>query len=93
MSKRAFHIYNILVLLVLLCFNLLVLFAFGIGEGGIDVAAMVALVFSFLLWGVFYFIQFVRNEKVWRIAWFCIMVVALYLWETGYGAWVGRVIF
>lgn len=92
MSKKAFHIYNIIVLLLLLAFNLLVLFAFGIGEGGMGFSEWLPLALSFVIWGTFYFVQFVRSNKMWRIAWFCIMIVSLYFWQTGLGASFGRML-
>ncbi|WP_342389292.1 hypothetical protein [Salinicoccus bachuensis] len=92
MSKKAFHVYNVIILLLLLSFNLLVLFAFGIGEGGMGFSQWVPIALSFLIWGVFYLIQFARSNKTWRIAWFCIMLVFLYFWQTGVGAAFGRLI-
>ncbi|KGP91069.1 hypothetical protein N780_17585 [Pontibacillus chungwhensis BH030062] len=90
MSKRAFHIYNIIILLLLLFMNLLVLFAFGISEGGINLSAILTIVLSFALWGAFYLLQFMRDRKVWRVSWLCVMVVVLYFWQTGLGASFGR---
>lgn len=89
MSKRAFHIYNIIILLLLLSFNLLALFGAGIGEGGISSGMWFITGFSLVFWLIFYIIQFVGSNKIWRISWFLIMVVFLWFWETGLGFLVG----
>lgn len=90
MSKKAFHIYNIITLVLLLSFNLLVVFAFGIGEGGMTFSDWFPIIASFIIWGIFYRIQFLRTNNSWRMSWFFIMVVLLILWETGLGTTIGR---
>ena len=90
MSKKAFHIYNIITLLLLLSLNLLVLFAFGIGEGKMELSHWLPIALSFVIWGIFYLIQFVRSNKTWRMSWFSIMIVFLFFWQTGLGASFGR---
>ncbi|MDE5414216.1 hypothetical protein [Alkalihalobacterium chitinilyticum] len=93
MSMKAFHIYNILILLLLLTFNALALFGAGMSEGGIYPYMWFITGVSFASWVFFYIIQFVRPNKVWRISWFLIMVIILFLWETGLGSKVGLMIF
>ncbi|MCA0970797.1 hypothetical protein LCM20_09365 [Halobacillus litoralis] len=90
MSKKAFHIYNITALLILSAFNLLVLFAFGMGEGGMGISAWLPITLSFVIWGGLYFVQFVRSNEIWRMSWFFVMVVSLFFWQTGLGASFGR---
>lgn len=90
MSKKEFHMYNITALLVLLAFNLLVLFAYGIGEGSMEISDWLPIALSFVIWGFFYLVQFALSNKIWRITWFWIMVVLLYFWQTGLGASFGR---
>ncbi|CAM2756402.1 hypothetical protein [Salinicoccus roseus] len=92
MSKKAFHVYNIIILLLLLSFNLLVLLAYGIGEGGMGVSQLVPIALSFVIWSVFYLIQFARSNKTWRISWFLVMLVFLYFWQTGVGSAFDRLI-
>ncbi|GIO24325.1 hypothetical protein [Oceanobacillus sp. J11TS1] len=93
MSKRAFHIYNIIILLFLLSFNFLVLFGAGVGEGGISSGIWFITGMSLGFWLIFYIIQFVRSNKVWRISWFLIMIVFLWFWETGLGSVIGSSLF
>ncbi|OZT78166.1 hypothetical protein [Salinicoccus roseus] len=92
MSKKAFHVYNIIILLLLLSFNLLVLLAYGFGEGGMGVSQLVPIALSFVIWSVFYLIQFARSNKTWRISWFLVMLVFLYFWKTGVGSAFDRLI-
>ncbi|WP_271396499.1 hypothetical protein [Salinicoccus roseus] len=68
MSKKAFHVYNIIILLLLLSFNLLVLLAYGFGEGRMGVSQLVPIALSFVIWSVFYLIQFARSNRTWRMA-------------------------
>lgn len=93
MSKKAFHIYNIIFLLLLLSFNLLALFGAGMSDGGIYSYMWFGTGTSFIAWIIFYIIQFVRPNKMWRISWFLVMVVFLFFWETGFGYQVGLMIF
>lgn len=93
MSKKAFHIYNVIFLLLLLSFNLLALFGAGMSDGGIYSYMWFGTGISFVAWVVFYIIQFVRPNKVWRISWFLVMVVFLFFWQTGFGYQVGLMIF
>jgi hypothetical protein len=86
MSKKVFHIANILVFIVLLAFNFLVLWAFGIGEDKITFADWFLILSPFGFWGILYTIQLTRNNNIWRVIWFGIMILFLYFWETGYGA-------
>ncbi|GIN91888.1 hypothetical protein [Siminovitchia terrae] len=93
MSKKAFHIYNIIALLLLLSFNSLALFGAGMSEGGVPAEFWFAVLASLVIWGIFYFIQFSRSDnKIWRISWLLIMVIFLYFWETGLGVQVGLMI-
>lgn len=92
MSKRAFHIYNIIILLILLSFNALALFGAGMSEGGIYPYMWFGIGASFVFWIIFYIVQFVHPNKVWRISWLLIMVVLLFFWETGLGSKVGLMI-
>lgn len=89
MSKRAFHIFNIIILLLLLSFNFLAISGAGIGEGGISSGMWFITGSSLGFWLIFYIIQFVSSNKTWRISWFLIMVVFLLFWETGLGSAVG----
>ena len=74
-------------------FNLLVLFGAGMSEGEIDFVTWFAVIASFVLWGLFYFLQFARfNNKIWRISWLDVMVILLLFWETGLGTSIGRMI-
>lgn len=50
------------------------IFGAGMSEGGIHSYMYFAMVLSFVIWGIFYFIQFVRPTKAWRIFWFLFMV-------------------
>lgn len=92
MTKKAFHTYNIIVLLLLLSFNLLALFGTGMSQGGVGSEIWFATGASVVIWGLFYFLQFVRSNKSWRTSWFIMMMVLLYFWETGLGVKVGLMI-
>ncbi|RXJ04562.1 hypothetical protein DS745_04035 [Anaerobacillus alkaliphilus] len=92
MTIKAFQIYNMIVLIILLFLNFFVLFAFGIGESKLTITDWFPIILSFILWGIFYFIQFTRSNTIWRVFWFGIMVVVLYFWETGLGAAIGTMI-
>ncbi|WP_040982532.1 hypothetical protein [Oceanobacillus jeddahense] len=92
MGKKAFHIYNIIVLLLLLSFNALALFGAGMSEGGVLPEYWIVVWASLIIWGLFYFTQFRSDNKVWRISWFGLMVVFLFFWETGLGSTVSRMI-
>jgi len=92
LSKKAFHIYNFIILLLLISFNALASFGAGMSEGGIHSYMWFAMGLSFVIWGIFYFIQFVRPNKAWRISWYLLMVIFLYFWETGLGVKVGLII-
>ncbi|MEK3977323.1 hypothetical protein MKZ20_21850 [Psychrobacillus sp. FSL K6-2684] len=93
MGKKAFHIYNIIIFLLLLSFNLLALFGAGMSQDGIYPYMWFGTGGSFVAWIIFYVIQFVRANKAWRTSWFLIMVVFLVFWETGFGYKVGLLIF
>lgn len=93
MSKGAFHVYNIIIFVLLLEFNSLVLFAFGIGEGGMVFSDWFPIILSFIIWGIFYRIQFIKPSRSFRICWFIFMVITLYFWQTGLGAMIGRSLF
>lgn len=93
MSKKAFHIYNVIILFLLLSFNLLALFGAGMSQGGIYSYMWFGVGSSFVAWGIFYIIQFVRANQVWRASWFLVMVVFLFFWETGLGYKIGLMIF
>ncbi|MFJ7952165.1 hypothetical protein ACIQZG_11620 [Lysinibacillus sp. NPDC096418] len=93
MSKKAFHIYNIFLLFLLLSFNLLALFGAGMSGGGVPSSMWFGIGLSYVIWGIFYFLQFVRPNKAWRISWFLVMAVFLFFWETGLGSQVGLMIF
>lgn len=92
MSKKAFHIYNMIILLLLLSLNTLALFGAGMSEGGIGSEMWFTTWVSFASWVFLYIIQFIRPYKAWRISWFLIMVIFLYFWETGLGIQVGLMI-
>ncbi|MEH7343864.1 hypothetical protein V7122_08295 [Bacillus sp. JJ1532] len=92
MSKKAFHIYNLIFLFLLFSFNVLALFGAGMSGGGVDSSTWFATGLSYVIWGIFYFLQFVRPNKAWRISWFLIMVIFLFFWETGLGVKVGLMI-
>ncbi|MGM0940804.1 MAG: hypothetical protein ACQEWU_07575 [Bacillota bacterium] len=92
MGKKAFHIYNFIILLLLMSFNALASFGAGMSEGGIHSYMYLAMVLSFVIWVIFYFIQFVRPTKAWRIFWFLFMVIFLFFGETGLGSEVGLMI-
>lgn len=92
LSKKAFHIYNIIVLFLLLSFNALALFGAGMSEGGVPAEHWFAIWISLIVWGVVYFIQFRSDNKTWRIFWFVFLAVFLFFWETGLGSTVGRLI-
>ncbi len=89
MSKKAFHIYNIIFLLLLLVFNALALFGAGMSDGGIYTYMWFITGVAFASWLIFYIVQFVRPSKVWRISWFLAMIVFLFFWESGLGAQIG----
>ncbi|MEJ8777929.1 hypothetical protein [Pseudogracilibacillus sp. ICA-222130] len=93
MSKKAFHIYNIVFLFLLLVFNALALFGAGMSDGGIYDYMWFVTGVSFASWLIFYIIQFIRPNKVWRISWFLIMVLFLFFWETGLGTKVSLMIY
>lgn len=81
-----------IILIVLLSFNALALFGAGMSEGGIYSYMWFGVWVSFAAWLIFYIIQFLRPNKIWRISWFVIMVIFLYFWETGLGARVGQMV-
>lgn len=93
MGKKAFHIYNVMILFLLLAFNLLALFGAGMSQGGVYAYMWFGTGASFVIWAIFYIIQFVRSDKVWRTLWFLIMVLFLFFWETGFGYRVGLMFF
>ncbi|SEI62282.1 hypothetical protein SAMN04488113_1065 [Alkalibacterium gilvum] len=93
MSKKAFHIYNIIIFLLLLAFNSLALFGAIISEGDVYSYIWLTTGLSFVFWVIFYIVQFLRSDKVWRISWFIIMVVLLFFWQTGLGASLSKMIF
>ncbi|WP_339228735.1 hypothetical protein NSQ77_02940 [Oceanobacillus sp. FSL K6-2867] len=93
LSKKAFHINNFIILFLLLSFNLLASFGAGMSEGGIQSYMHFAMGLSFVIWGIFYFIQFVRPAKAWRTFCFLFMVTFLFFWQTGLGSSVGLMIF
>jgi hypothetical protein len=74
---------------LLLAFNSFALFGAGMSEGGVYSYMWFATGLSFFIWGIFYFIQFVRSNRAWRISWFIIMVTLLFFWQTGLGAKAG----
>jgi nucleoside recognition membrane protein YjiH len=90
MSNKAFHLYNIIVLLLLLVVNYLPFLAFSISEGEWKVSQWIAIGIPFMFWGIVYFVQFARSNKVWRVCWLCMMVVFLFFWYTGFGGTVAR---
>ncbi|RDW22118.1 hypothetical protein [Oceanobacillus chungangensis] len=59
MSKKAFDIYYLFFLLLLLSFNAFVLFGAGMSGGGIGSKMYFATGLSYAIWGIFYFLQFV----------------------------------
>lgn len=93
MSKKAFHIYNIIFFLLLLLFNLFALFGAGMSQDGIYPYMWFGTVASLVIWLLFYIVQFVRNSNMWRLSWFLAMVIFLVFWETGLGYKVGLMIF
>lgn len=92
LSKKAFHIYNIIFLLLLLSFNALALFGAGMSEGGVYSYMWLGIGLSFTIWGILYIVQFIRPNKTWHISWFLIMVIFLFFWETGLGSEVSLMI-
>ena len=86
LSKKVFHIYNIIILLLLLSFNALALFGAGMSQDGIYPYMWLITGISLVSWVIFYIVQYIRPNKVWRISWFLIMVIFLLFWETGLGA-------
>lgn len=92
MSKKAFHIYNIIFLLILLSFNALALFGGGMSQGGIGFELWFAVGVSFIIFFILYAVQMIRPQKGWRLGWFIVMVVFLLFWETGLGVSVGCLI-
>ena len=77
----------------MLSFNLLALFGAGMSQDGVHFGTWFAILASFVIWGIFYLIQFSRsNNKTWRISWFGVMVVLLFFWETGLGTTIGGMI-
>ena len=75
-----------------MAFNILASFGAGMSEGGIYSYMYFAIGLSFVIWGIFYFIQFVRPTKAWRIFWFLFMVIFLFFWVTDLGSEVGLMI-
>jgi hypothetical protein len=94
MNDKAFHILNIIVLFLLILFNILVLFAFGIGEDGVNPQDWFAVIGAFIIWGILYKVQFsIFTSVMWKLSWFVIMVVFLSFWETGLGVSISKIIF
>ncbi|MCM3741487.1 hypothetical protein M3210_14530 [Oceanobacillus luteolus] len=92
LSNKAFHINNFIFLFMLLAFNAIALFgALFSNTAGSETYFATGL--SYVIWGVFYFLQFVRPNKIWRITWFLMMVVFLFFWQTGLGYLIGQMIF
>jgi len=93
LSKKAFHIYNIIVLVFLLSFNILALFGGAMSQGGVEISMWFMVLLSFVFWIIFYQVQYVRNDRIWRISWFLIMTMFLFVWETGFGTYLGGFLF
>lgn len=89
LTKKAFHLYNIIFFLLLLSFNLLALFGAGMSQGGIYAYMWFGVGASLVIWILFYILQFIRTPKSWRVSWFLAMVVFLFFWQTGLGYRVG----
>ncbi|MEK5440974.1 hypothetical protein [Fredinandcohnia sp. FSL W7-1320] len=92
LSKKAFHTNNFIVLFMLLAFNTIALFGAEF-SGGAEPYTLFATGVSFVFWGIFYFVQFARPNRIWRISWFFIMLLFLLFWETGLGTLVGLLFF
>ncbi len=93
MGKVAFHVYNLMIFLVLFALNLLALFGAGMSDGGIYPYMWFATGVSFVAWGSFYIIQFLSEHTAWRVSWFLVMIVFLSVWQTGLGSQIGIMIF
>ncbi|TDQ32173.1 hypothetical protein EV213_13219 [Aureibacillus halotolerans] len=93
MNKKAFHILNIVTLLILLTLNLLLIIAAGMSEGEQILPYLISVALSFVIWGTFYRIQFTKANTTWKVVWFCLMIVILYFWQTGLGMFISNAIF
>lgn len=92
LSKKAFHTNNFIFLFMLVVFNSIALFGAAFSNT-IGSETYFGTGLSYVIWGIFYFLQFVRPNKVWRISWFLIMVIFLFFWQTGLGYKIGLMIF
>lgn len=93
LNNKTFHINNFIFLFMLFAFNTIALFGAGMSEGGIEPYSWFATGMSYVFWGIFYFLQFARLNKIWRMSWFFIMVLFLFVWETGLGTLIGLMFF
>ncbi|MFD2658146.1 hypothetical protein [Gracilibacillus thailandensis] len=79
-----FHSLNIIILLLMSVFNLFAWFGnalSAVSTPGISIVFGV----SYILWGIFYVIQSLKNTNIWRITWFLISLIVLWYWEFGGG--------
>ncbi|MEH7384658.1 hypothetical protein V7147_04465 [Bacillus sp. JJ1521] len=77
LSKKTFHTNNFIFLFMLMAFNTLALFGAEF-SGGAEPYTWFATGVSYVFCGIFYFVQFARPNKVWRISWFFIMLIFLF---------------
>ncbi|MCC4721849.1 hypothetical protein [Salinicoccus sp. RF5] len=79
------HGLNIIVLVAISVFGLLALFGnamSAVSSPSINFAVYT----SFLWWGIFYGIQFLMQNNIWRVTWFLISLIVLWFWISGGGA-------
>ncbi|MHA6251476.1 hypothetical protein [Oceanobacillus sp. CAU 1775] len=91
-SKNGFHLNNFIVLFMLFAFNGMALFGAAFSNT-IESEYIFTVGLAFVIWGIFYSLQFIRSTKVSRTSWFIIMVVFLFFWQTGLGFKIGEMIF
>jgi len=85
MKSWYFHTLNIIVLVFISAFGLLALFGNAMSEvssPGVNFAVYT----SFLWWGIFYVIQFLKQTNTWKVIWFFTGLVVLLYWISGGGS-------
>jgi len=92
MKRWIFHGLNMIVLMGIAVIGLFALFGAGMSAGtypGIHFAVFT----TFVWWGIFYLIQYIKEKNAWRITWFIISLIFLWNWMGGGGAsvwnWIG----
>lgn len=86
------HGLNIIVLVAMSVFGLFALFGnamSAVSSPSINFAVYT----SFVWWGIFYVIQFLKRATVWKFIWFFVSLIILWYWLSGGGASFWNLVF